>query len=505
MIKFIRVALRTMEIVSIVLLLYLGSMFFWEQPLPAHLLELSANRVLPEGMELRIDRATIGIRHGIRLVNVRLLETSGKFREIAGADEIFCLVLSRRLVLVGARYPRLPDGYYAPGNQEKNARVSAAFPDLGSFQLTLVRPDILAVTPARVTADVVVIPSAVLVRNIQLEWPDLDERRTLAGFCTVDIERQLVEGEVRGLALQSHIRPLLVALDLPSSYPYFDAFTEVPGSVPAYCGWKVNLVNNDFDLDLDLHPDMGKYNGVRMRKVDGKIHLHAYTRGKSLNYRHVIGPIHGVAADGRLLDGTVKVSGTNGYNTVEVDAKSALPIADLLKIGGFVEDYVGKDIFGDSECKLEFRFPRAMTNNYEVLNGKGSVTVRNGHLMRMKGFRGLLEAMPEIAPGISWFSDTTTASGSYVIENGVVKTRNMYLEGSLFSIKMDGAFDAVRNRLDFTVLVQFTRKDTMMGKILHPLAWPFTKLLLEFKLTGTPQHPQWTYMSVIHRLMEVAE
>ena len=50
--------------------------------------------------------------------------------------------------------------------------------------------------------------------------------------------------------------------------------------------------------------------------------------------------------------------------------------------------------------------------------------------------------------------------------------------------------------------VQFAKKDSIAGKLLHPLAWPFTKLLLEFRLTGTPDEPKWTYLSVIDRVLE---
>ena len=495
-----------MAVLAVVLLLFLASLCFWDIPLPSSGANYLFCQVLDGELVIRLDSLTVGLPHGVCAGGLRIFETStGVERKIAGIDRLEIDPLARAVRVTGARYPRLPDSYYAPGNRERNARVEMAFPNLGNFSLTLVEPDILAVTPARVTANVEIGSRCLTVRNIHLEWPDQDEHRVLDGFCTVDLDRQLIEGEVRGQARQPHIRPLLVALDIPASLPYFDGFTEVPGSVPSACGWRVNLMNNDFDLDLDLHPTLGRYNGVRMQRADGKIRLHVYTRGTSLNYRHVIGPIHGIGLKGQELDGTVKVSGTNGYNTVEVEASSALPLAELLRIGGFVDDYVGDEIFGDSKCSLEFRFPRAMTNNYEVLNGRGQVEVANGYLMRMKGFRGLLAAMPSIAPGISWLTDTTRASGSYVIENGVVKTDNFYLEGTLFSIKLEGQFDAVRNDLDFSVRVQFTRKDSVVGKILHPLTWPFSKLLLEFRLTGTPQDPTWTYHSVIHRLMEVAE
>ena len=123
----------------------------------------------------------------------------------------------------------------------------------------------------------------------------------------------------------------------------------------------------------------------------------------------------------------------------------------------------------------------------------------------LKGFRGLLKEMPSAAPAVSWFTDTTQASCDYTIENGILKTDNVYIEGSLFSIKMYGSLDTTVDKLDFTVRVQFTKKDSIVGKLLHPLTWPFTKLLLEFRLTGSAGEPKWKYISVVDRVLEVVK
>ena len=140
-----------------------------------------------------------------------------------------------------------------------------------------------------------------------------------------------------------------------------------------------------------------------------------------------------------------------------------------------------------------------------MLNGKGRLSVRNGQLMRINGFRGLVAQLAEHVPGVSWFTDSTQGSCDYVIENGVLKSDNIYIEGTVFSIKMYGRFDTVRDSLDFTVRVQFTKRDSLVGKILHPLTWPFTKLLLEFRLTGSADRPKWEYISVIDRVLEAAK
>lgn len=491
----------------IVFCVYLGSLFFREERIPCEWVGRLAGRYLPDTILLHMDSLSFGFRHGLHIRNLRIYDraSADALTPIVSADSIACYPFSRRLRAEGLRYVRLPDSYYAPGTCERNERVKFRFPDLGRFSVTLVRPDILAVRPALLTCEVNVLPECLSIERIHLDWPDQDVRIGVDGFCSVDLSRQEVYGEIGGFAKQLHIRPFLVAIDVPVALPYMDAFTDVPEPCKSWCAWKVDLTNNDFDLWLDLHPVLGKYASVPMRRASGKIHLRNGTRDGSFNYETTVGPISATDVEGHYLDGTVVITGTNGNNIVTVNAKSSQPLADILKIGGFAGDYVGPDVFGESECKLEFRFPRAMSNNYEVLNGAGRISVKNGRLMRMKGFHGLINAMPSVAPAVTWFTDSTQASGDYVIENGVVRTENVYIEGTLFSIKMYGWLDTVRNVQDFNVRVQFAKSDSVVGKILHPLTWPFTKLLLEFRLTGSPEQPKWTYVSVIDRVVEAVK
>jgi len=506
--KAFGIIIGTVKWIFIVLCIYLGSLFFREQRIDGEWVELLFDRYAPENLVLNVDAVSFGFRHGLQIVGIRLSDASmnDSMRLIAGAKRISVWFFSRRIRIEGAQYTRLPDSYYAPGNNEKNSRVRGEFPPLGVFQLELVDPDILSVRPRKVTAEVEVSIRRIDFRDIHLSWPDADRpNMTIDGLCFVDLDDQVVYGKIKGLARQAHIRPLLVALDVPVALPYMDGFTEVPEPCPAGCEWHVDLTRNDLDLWLDLHPTMGRYNSVPMKRADGRIHLHNYTRDNCLNYKTTVGPIDATDVKGRTLNGTVVITGTNGYNVVDVDARSSQPLADVLRIGGFTGDYVTEDVFGDSACTLQFRFPRSMTNNYEVLNGHGSASVKNGQLLRLRGFKGLIDAMPRIAPAVTWMSDSTQASCDYVIENGILRTDNIYIEGKLFSIKMEGTFDAVRNDLDFTVRVQFTKKDSTLGKIIHPLTWPFTKLLLEFRLTGSPENPKWTYCSVVNRVLEAVE
>ena len=505
--KFLKVLWVVVKWAFIALVLFVFSLFFREQRIPDAIVERLADAYVPTGMVAHAESVSFGFIHGLHIRNFKLYDrtAANPLEPMLSVASLSVLPLQSRIVAERLAYPRLPDGYYAPGNVEKNAPVDICLPDVSRFSVELIRPDVLALRPENVLADISVSENCLSVDRFRLKWPDIDEPMTIEGFCRVDFAGQKIFGSVTGSAKQGHIRPFLEALDLPVALPYVDAFTEVRGKVPSSCKWSVNLVNNDFDLDLDLHPLLGKYNNVPMKEAEGRIALRVFTRGNFLNYHHRIGPVLAKGPNDEPLEGSVLIDGLNGTNTVTISAKSLLPVANLLKIGGFEDEHIGEDVVGKSSCDIKFCFPRTMTNNYEVLNGEGHVSVVDGQIMRMKGFRGLLAILAEKVPGVSWFTDSSSASCDYVIENGVVKSDNIYIEGSVFSIKMYGSFDAVKGTLDFTARVQFVRKDTIVGKILHPLTWPFTKLLLEFRLTGTADEPKWTYISVIDRVVEAVK
>ena len=506
--KCVKAVLKAMGLIFIAFCLYVLFLYVHEQVIPDVITESLFDRWAPTNLLVRCNRLAVGIHSGLTVDGLRIVERDRKqpAAPMISADRINVDWMKRRVTIVGARYPRLPDSYYAPYNLEKNARVEATFPRIEKFALVLEQPRILSTRPARVEASVEVFPRRIVFGDMRLDWPEKEIREGLVGSCTIDLDKQELVGEVGGLATQPHIRPMLVALDVPVSLPYMDGFTGVREPVKSWCGWKVNLVNNDFDLWLDLHPLLGAYNKVPMTKADGKIHLHSYTRGTCLNYTTTVGPIDAIDPKGRELAGSVVITGTNNYNVVTVDARSALPMAEILKIGGFTGHYVNDEVMGKTTGRLEFRFPRAMTNNYEVLNGEGHVKISEGQLMQLRIFSGLTPLLAKHVPGISFMVDQTQATADYRIENGVIKSDNISIEGGFFTIMMTGTFDSTKDELDFTVKVLLLRNDSLMGKYLvRPVTWPFTKLLLEFRLTGSSTDPQWHYISILDRVMDIVK
>ena len=87
----------------------------------------------------------------------------------------------------------------------------------------------------------------------------------------------------------------------------------------------------------------------------------------------------------------------------------------------------------------------------------------------------------------------------------MVKSDNVLIEGKIFSIKMRGGYDAVKDELDFNVQVRFFRQDSIVGKILRPFTWAVSELLLDFRLTGPLEKPKWSYNHVLDKVMEVGK
>ena len=434
---------------------------------------------------------------------------------------------------------------------------------------------------------------------------------SLDGFCSIDLQHKRVWGNVHGLTVQRHIRPLLEALDFPVSFEYFDKFTQVPCPVPASCSWDVDYSQPSLDLRLDLRPTLGLYNGVPLVQASSLLGV-AYTNG---NYVVSVGPLLAVNADARRFKGSLAVRGNNDRCDLELDAASNLPFQHTLDIIGYLNDgllddivcltppYVtgrgmiatdlknqsDNDVTGHIDCERgtllkvplqdasldyhyigdafvftnvcakgdaggvfrgdgKFRFPqfdpdqttfafRLKCNDAQLeqlstivgfdpegrtgrfdgeielsgsvatnlfkrsLCGFGSIRVTDGHLAQMRVFAGLTSLLADKVPGVASIVNQHQASADFKIANGVLSTENCFLEGNLFSIKITGCYDIAADNLDFVLRVQFLKKDSILGMLVHPVVWPFSKLLMEFRVQGSIRDPQWKYINIIDRVL----
>ena len=348
------------------------ALVFFEQPVPRLLLNSVTNRLSSGSVLVTAESASFRFSRGLKIRRVRVfdkkrhhLKANEPVKPLMSVEVVDLELNLRRIpwswehllegvTLTELSYPRLPEGYYVPDSiefpgspdfKEQDEPVVLTLPEIKPFHLTLIRPNILSVTPKYVE-----IPSVALTRGsmrmdeLHLQWADNDALMVLDGKVELDLEKQLVRGRVDGQARQHNIRPMLVALDILNALPFMDAFTKVEPPVPSLCAFDVNLRNNDLHIYLDLHPNGGFfYRGVPIKKVDGIVDLRVFVRDTYQNAHIDVGkeekPLMVDLADGTKMQGTVIYENTNdvGYVTFNVDShtslSNALAIADVMQDG----------------------------------------------------------------------------------------------------------------------------------------------------------------------------
>ena len=605
-----------MKVVFIVFFVFLCTLFFREQRLPQSWVDRATDYFSTSNVIVRCEGAAFGFSRGLHLKGVRVYDRckANSLEPVLSAKSVTVNPVVRTVQVVEAKYPRLPESYYFGECRERNERLDFDMPRIPEFRLTLLRPEILGIAPERVTAQVNVRRKWFMLDEIRVSWPGGDRRLYADGAFRFDLVSQTAHGEVRGRSNVELIRPLIVALDVPSALPYMDSFTEIPEPVPASGEFDVNLQNGDFKMSLDLKPTMGRYKGVPMTKAEGSIDLYAYTRGTNGNANLDVRLPLALDPEGKRLSGSIGVRLTNGVVRLAYDVDSAFGFREALEVADFIDPaeldmvvcdtkpsitvkgqsgtssadadhndieftaslergaFMGLQLrdlqakfalvkdrldfesvtargktggkydataylsfpgfekersefgikvkcdggsleeladalsfdLGERDGKVdgwcEFSGP-VSTNCAERLNGRGSVKVTEGHLAQMKLFAGLTKQLADKVPGVGFVVNQSDASVDFTVTNGVFRSDNVFIEGGLISLKGWGSYDIAKDNLDFTVRVQFLRNESVLGKLVHPVTWPFTKLLLEFKAKGPLDNPKWDYLSILDRIL----
>jgi hypothetical protein len=135
------------------------------------------------------------------------------------------------------------------------------------------------------------------------------------------------------------------------------------------------------------------------------------------------------------------------------------------------------------------------------VNGKASISLKNGHLARLNMFAGLTDYLARNIPGVSSLVDQSNAEIECSISNGVIRASRIHISGDVFSISGKGTYSMPEDKLDITARVRIFKNDSIIGKITTPITWTFSKLLMEFKVSGSLDNPKWNYVSVIEQLL----
>ena len=399
------------------LVLVLAALFavvFFEHEVPRPLLSWITDFLSSDEVLVTAESASFRFSRGIKVRNLRVF---AKKRHPMKANEPVRPVVSAALVdvelnlrripweresmvkgvtLVDLKYPRLPEGYYVPDSvefpgqpdfKETNEPLKLELPGMHPFRVTLVRPDILSVTPKSVEVKSVSLSNGRMdAEKIDLQWADSDAMMLLAGETRLDLESQLLRGEVHGQARQHNIRPMLVALDIPKALPYIDAFTKVEPPVDATCKFDVNLRNNDLHIFLDLHPLGGFYNGVPLKRADGTVDVRVFVRGTCQNARIEVGsaerPLAVSLADGTSMKGTIVYENTNDVGHVDFDVESHTSLSNALAVADVMNDGTLDCIAPQTVPDMTLKGRLAVDPRHAAMNDlRGTVAFERGSVM----------------------------------------------------------------------------------------------------------------------------
>jgi hypothetical protein len=171
--KALKIFWKTVKWSFIVFCFYLSSLFFREERVSGDIIDSFIAGYLPSNIVVHVDNVSVGLSDGLKIRGLKVYdrEKLNPLESVASADLIIVNFLRRRVVVDGARYLRLPDGYYAPGNQERNSRVEATLPVVPEFKLILERAHILGLQPRRVEATVSSAPGRLDAAKVKVEWP----------------------------------------------------------------------------------------------------------------------------------------------------------------------------------------------------------------------------------------------------------------------------------------------------------------------------------------------
>lgn len=141
-------------------------------------------------------------------------------------------------------------------------------------------------------------------------------------------------------------------------------------------------------------------------------------------------------------------------------------------------------------------------NHDRRLTGNGDIHIEKGELGRIPLFAGLTDYMARNVPGIDLLVSESEARLPFVITNGLLRSDNVLVEGDVFSIGGNGTYSFPADQLDFNVRTSIFKRRTWLGRIVQIVTFPFSKLLLEFRVKGPVESPVWEYRGVLERIAD---
>ena len=239
-----------------------------------------------------------------------------------------------------------------------------------------------------------------------------------------------------------------------------------------YCNFSLNRLEGHVAAE-----DFG-YGRWKADSVEGDFTV----RGRRVAASNVTAEAYGGHAEGSMRLYSLGRDDLWRYE-VQLDSVKAVQIDRLLSasIGHPVEKLKG-DLYGKGQVAGMIGSGQGRT-----VTGSGEAEIKNGFLMESKLFAGLTALLGRLLPDFSAFAQTE-ASGDFSIRNSRIHSRDIRLEGTVYSIKAEGSF-GFDNSLDYVAEVQLLRGG-MVASLVRLATMPVTRLL-EFRLGGMLSEPTW--------------
>ncbi len=490
---------------------------------------------------------------------------------------------------------------------KKEEKPRKKIPVLAPFTLMIEDSHVVGFKAKTASALVSLNDPVITLENIILQWPDTTRAMQLAGRVYLYLDSEQLDGYASGEAFPENVTGFLKELGVRTVLRELDRFSAITEPVKVDCGFKVDLDNSDFAIDIDLQMGSCAYRGVPLKYARGNIKAYGTNNvvwadiqgletessaGKlagalyydetdmslkvnalsTMPHRDVTTIIdiltHGelnpviirqppvvtavgtvaVATNaliqhnltGKASFGEASVFGLNvtqascdysvlGEQAFLKDVKATTPsggtvtgsavfsisqerdtspaivaqtsflkvdLSDLVRIFSMTNTRAG-------ECSGNLQLSGFLgTNQLHRLNGQGDFRIENGQINQLKLFAGLTDYMSRNIPGISSLVNQSECSLKFSIKDGILTTENFAIEGDVFNINGKGSYDIPRDRIDLTVHVALFRRQSIAGRITRLVTFPFKKLLLEFKVYGSSDEPQWTYVTILEKIID---
>lgn len=138
-----------------------------------------------------------------------------------------------------------------------------------------------------------------------------------------------------------------------------------------------------------------------------------------------------------------------------------------------------EDVSGSLSGKVSLR---GTVDRLGTLNGSGRADIRNGNILKIPVFGGLSALMSVFIPNLG-YAKAENAGCDFVVEDGVVKWKDLALRSTTFAMICNGDYSIVRDNLDADARVNMRGP---VGLMLFPVS-----KLFEYHGTGPLKNVSW--------------